>query len=239
MTTQANYPTIRPMGLDGMLVSFAGALSEPANRAALAFRAALAGASLPGVKEMSTSLVSVYIRFDPGVAEYDDLRAALRNMLASRSWLTEALPSGRTVWRVPTVYGGEHAPQLNEAAEVAGLSVAEAVDDLAATRVRVLAIGFAPGQPYMGLLGEHWNLPRQTALTPMVPPGALVLAIRQLVLFTNSSPTGWRHVGQTRFRNFDPAGDPVFALKPGDEMQFDPCPADSLETRPVRREGLP
>ena len=33
------WPCIRTVGVDGMLVSFGDALSEPANRAALAFRA--------------------------------------------------------------------------------------------------------------------------------------------------------------------------------------------------------
>jgi allophanate hydrolase subunit 1 len=69
--------------------------------------------------------------------------------------------------------------------------------------VRVLAVGFAPGQPYLGPLGEEWNLPRLKALQ-QVPAGALVQAISQFVLFTGPAPTGWRHVGQTAFRCFRP-----------------------------------
>ena len=37
----SDWPKIRTVGVDGMLVSFGDRLSEPANRAALAFRAAL------------------------------------------------------------------------------------------------------------------------------------------------------------------------------------------------------
>ena len=36
-----DWPKIRTVGLSGILVSFADKLSEPANRAALAFRAAI------------------------------------------------------------------------------------------------------------------------------------------------------------------------------------------------------
>jgi len=89
-----------------------------------------------------------------------------------------------------------------------------------AARVRVLTIGFAPGQPYMGELPEHWNIPRQQGLTPSVPAGALVVAIRQLIVFQNAAPTGWRHIGQTAFSLFRPDGDPPFALTPGDELTF-------------------
>jgi inhibitor of KinA len=86
--------------------------------------------------------------------------------------------------------------------------------------VRVLTIGFAPGQPYLGVLPERWDVPRQSALTSSVPEGALVTAIRQLIVFTAATPTGWRHIGQTAFRGFRPESDTPFALHPGDELQF-------------------
>ena len=86
--------------------------------------------------------------------------------------------------------------------------------------MRVLTIGFAPGQPYMGELAPHWDIPRQQGLTKSVPPGALVVAIRQLIIFTNASPTGWRHIGQTAFRTFRPGSDMPFPLSPGDELIF-------------------
>jgi allophanate hydrolase subunit 1 len=54
----------------------------------------------------------------------------------------------------------------------------------------------------------------------MVPAGALVVAISQLVLFSSATPTGWRHVGQTGIRLFQPDTAHPFALNPGDEMEF-------------------
>jgi allophanate hydrolase subunit 1 len=56
----------------------------------------------------------------------------------------------------------------------------------------------------------------------MVPRGALVLAIRQFVLFSSSTPTGWRHVGQTGIMLFRPEAETPFALRAGDELQFEP-----------------
>jgi len=223
-----DFPAIRTAGLSGMLVSFADALSEPANRAALAFRAALEGAAWDGVAETSTSLASTFLRFDPVALPHDELRARLQALLDSRNWYDAAMPSGRRLWRVPCVYGTDLAPQLAEAAAAAGLSESDAIDRISTTRVRVLTIGFAPGQPYLGPLGPEWNLPRQKDLTPMVPTGALVLAISQLVLFTAPAPTGWRHVGQTAFRCFQANRAAPFALTPGDEMLFDPASAQDL-----------
>ena len=152
----------------------------------------------------------------------------LLDLLKTRDWFNAPLPAGRTLWHVPTVYGTDLAPQLEEAAHVAGVDVDVAIKEISTSKVRVLTIGFAPGQPYMGELSETWNIPRQTGLTPSVPAGSLVIAIRQLIVFTNPSPTGWRHIGQTAWENFRPTSDQPFALSPGDELVFPSITRDAL-----------
>jgi KipI family sensor histidine kinase inhibitor len=213
-------PVIRPAGLTGVLVSFGDTLSEPANRAALAFSAAVARAGIDGVEECAPSLVSVFVQFDPLHLDLEVLVTRLTDLLDDQDWYAAPMPEGRRFIRVPTVYGTDLAPQLAEAAAAAGLSVEAAISQLSDARVRVQTIGFAPGQPYLGLLPEAWDIPRQTALTKAVPEGALVVAIRQLVLFSVANPTGWRHVGQTALRLFRPDSDTPFFLRPGDEVQF-------------------
>jgi len=213
---------IRPLGVDGLLISFGAELTEAANRAALAFRAAAEGADLPGLAEVATALTSVYLRLDLSRTDHASARATLEALLASRDWYDAALPQGRRLWRVPAVFGTELAPQLEEAATLAGLSPEDAVDAICAAPLRVQTIGFAPGQPYLGQLPPDWEIPRQTGLTPRVPVGALAVAIRQMVLFSVSTPTGWRHVGQTALRLFQPEKDDPFLLRPGDEVLFHP-----------------
>lgn len=222
-------PTIRTAGVDGMLISFADRLSEPANRAALAFRAAVEAEGWDGVEETSSSLVSAYLRFDPLHLSHDDLRGRLEALAESRDWRAADLPSGRRFWRIPTVFGTALAPQLGQAAEAAGMTEAEAVKSLSQARVRVQTIGFAPGQPYLGELPEAWDIPRQSQLTERIPVGALAVAIRQLVLFSVATPTGWQHVGQTAIRLFQPETDEPFLLRPGDEVQFVPTDPEKLE----------
>ena len=220
---EPGFPAIRTAGLNGMLVSFADSMSEPANRAALAFRAALNRAAPDGVEETASSLVSVFLHFDAARLKRADLRARLADLLASRDWYGAPLPPGRRLWRIPTIYGTDLAPQLDEAAAGAGLSAEQAIHDLGAARVRVLSIGFAPGQPYLGPLAPKWDLARQTRLTAQVPEGALVLAVRQFTLFAAPAPTGWRHVGQTAFRCFRRGERHPFPLAPGDEVRFEPA----------------
>ncbi|MFZ5961834.1 5-oxoprolinase subunit B family protein [Thalassococcus sp. BH17M4-6] len=233
--TDMSFPELRTVGLDGMLISFGDTLSEPANRAALAFRAAVEREGWDGVEETSTSLVSAFVRFDPLHLTHETLRARLKELLQSADWMAADLPEGRRFFRIPTVFGTDRAPQLAEAAEAAGLSEQEAIRSLSEARVRALTIGFAPGQPYLGELPDDWDIPRQQALTRSVPKGAVVVAIRQLVLFSVSTPTGWRHVGQTAFRLFRPDSDTPFVLRPGDEVQFvatEPDKLANMETDP-------
>ena len=226
-TAGAGWPRVAPLGTDGLLVSFGDTLDEAANRAALAFRAAAQQAGLDGLCETATSLASAYLRFDPDLDAPEDFVAAVTRLAQGRDWFAESLPQGRRLWRIPCVFGGDLAPQLTEAAAAAGLTPEAAVRSIAETRLRVQTIGFAPGQPYLGALGPEWEIPRQTALTDRIPVGALCVAIRQMVLFTVSTPTGWRHVGQTAFRGFRPGADAPLVLRAGDEVIFDPVPADA------------
>nr|WP_254892341.1 allophanate hydrolase subunit 1 [Roseovarius sp. A-2] len=231
----ARFPRIGRVGLDGLLVSFGETLSEPANRAALAFRAAVEQVTPEGVEESTTSLVSTFLRFDALRIEAADLRAELQTLLDSRDWYAADLPEGRSFWRIPTVYGTDLAPQLAEAAKAAGLTEQAAAQEIASTRVRVQTIGFAPGQPYLGELPEAWDIPRQTALTDRVPTGALAVAIRQLVLFSVTTPTGWRHIGQTAFRLFRPDAEAPFVLRPGDEVIFEATDRETYDR--LRKDG--
>lgn len=227
--SDSKFPIIRHAGFDGFLVSFGDRLSEAGNRAALAFRGALETAGIGGLKETSTSLVSAYLRFDPLEVAHEDMREQLESLLASRDWQAAPLPAGRRLWRVPAVFGGAAGPQLEEAADLAGLSVEEAIAEIASTPVRVQTIGFAPGMPYLGALPERWNIPRQTQLTAEVPAAGVCIAIRQLVLFPGKTPTGWRHIAQTKLRLFRPETDTPFLLRPGDEVLFQPVAQDNLD----------
>jgi KipI family sensor histidine kinase inhibitor len=229
LETPASWPRIRTLGVDGVLVSFGDRLSEPANRAALALRDAIERAGWDGIEESTSSLVSTYVRFDPLHCDAATVIARLRPLLDSRDWTAAALPQGRKLWRLPTVYGSTLAPQLTEAAALAGMTPEAAIAELAATHLTVRTIGFAPGQPYLGDLPPHWDIPRQTALTPRVPVGAVTVAIRQIVLFAVSAPTGWRHVGQTAFALFRPEAAEPFVLRPGDAVIFDPVPPETLD----------
>ncbi len=216
------------IGLTGLVVRFGDALSDPANRAAIAFGAALREADWTGVSEVSSSLVSAFVRFDPFVLPHSELEARLRELVSARDWTGADLPRGRRLHEIPCAFGGEAGPQFDDLRARAGLSRDAAVAELTGTPVRVLALGFAPGQGYLGLLPERWDAPRLAELH-MAPQGALLLALRQFIVFTDASRTGWPWVGSTAFRSFRPEADDPFPLRPGDEVRFQEVPESEIE----------
>ncbi|MEJ8562891.1 carboxyltransferase domain-containing protein [Yoonia sp. GPGPB17] len=217
MTANEHAPEISPLGVDGVLIRFSRILTEEANARALSFRDLVDEAAIPGVTEVASSLVSVRVGFAPEATNRQAVTKALVALIDTHK--TDDF-GPRRLWRIPAVFGAEFAPQLDEAAGLAGLTPAQAVAQIEATTVRVIAIGFAPGQPYLGMLPPQWNIPRQTELTKSLPRGALITAVRQLIIWAADAPTGWRHIGQTAFRVYLPEKPIPFAFEPGDAVQF-------------------
>lgn len=217
MSEPLSPPDIRPLGVDSILVRFARTLTAEANQRALAFRDQLSRMQLQGVTEVASSLVSVRVAFDPAETTRDTVTAAVQTACHD---LADAVATPKRRWDIPVAFGPDHAPQLAEAAALAGVTPDQAIAEIEAQTLRVIAVGFAPGQPYLGMLPPHWDIPRQTALTEKMPNGALVAAVRQLIIFAADAPTGWRHIGQTAFRVYRPDADDPFPLVPGDAVRF-------------------
>lgn len=228
MNTSLPEPELRPLGVDGILVRFARTLTEAANARALGFCEQVRNATITGVTEVASSLVSVRVGFDPHATNRIRVTQAINDLLASEQ-ATDNSP--KRLWRIPTAFGPAFAPQLNEVAALAGISPEQAVAEVEATTVRVIAIGFAPGQPYLGMLPPNWNVPRQTDLTDSLPRGALICAVRQLIIWAADAPTGWRHIGQTAFRVYLPETAEPFAFEPGDAVQF--CAVSDSDFRDI------
>ncbi|MEM9523443.1 MAG: carboxyltransferase domain-containing protein [Pseudomonadota bacterium] len=221
---------ILPLGQDGIVVRFSlYPAPEIAGAVQMFFHEAVR-LTIPGIVEIAPGLTSVLLRFDPAKISRAEAMRAMRRLALAVPDETVSPPLPRRRWTIPAAFGGRYGPDLENAAQAAGMTVRAAVTDLTSTELRVLAIGFAPGQPYLGLLPKHWDFPRQAHLTPRVPAGAIVAAVRQLVLFSSDSATGWRQVGQAAFRPFQPQADTPFPLRPGDALRFAAVDHGTFET---------
>ncbi len=225
---EAGFPRVLPMGLSGMLVQFSDRLDDGANRAALAFRARLMDERMSGVEEIASSLGGVFLRLDSLAANRDAIEARLLALLTAEH-VNPGAADGARRWSIPVAFDGTAGPDLVEVAAQMGCDPKAAVAELTAIPLRVMALGFAPGLPYMGILPERWDIPRKAGLTPRVPAGGVVVAVRQAIIFPTETPTGWWHVGQSAFRGFRPEAHEPFLLRPGDEVLLRPVSEGELK----------
>jgi KipI family sensor histidine kinase inhibitor len=234
----AGLPEVLAAGPEAILVRFALRAEPAAMAAAQALAARLTTAPPAGVREIVPALVSVQIGFDSAVSD----RATLAQELLARARaivsVPAVLPEPARRWIIPAAFGGQDGPQLEETAALAGLSARAAVEAICDADLRILAIGFAPGQPYIGLLPEEWDLPRMQALNPAVPAGAVVVAVRQIVMFGAQSATGWRQVARAAFRSFVPGRESPMPLRAGDAIRYATAPADEIARLAETPDGL-
>ncbi|MCS6848067.1 MAG: 5-oxoprolinase subunit PxpB [Anaerolineae bacterium] len=203
---------ICPMGEAALLIECTLNDVATANAHALALAEVL-----PAEWRPLPAIRSVLIRFDPLRDAYDEVQARVRRALAGIA--PDALPAGRQV-TIPVRYGGEHGPDLEDAAHRLGLAPDELIAQHTAQPRRVLMIGFAPGFPYIGPLPASLTLPRRATPRAAVPAGSVAIAAGMTGIYPSQLPGGWHLIGRTEVVLFDPAREPPALLQPGDRVQF-------------------
>lgn len=118
---------------------------------------------------------------------------------------------------VPVVYDGE---DLQEAAELLGLSADELRQRHQDEAWTVAFCGFAPGFGY--LTGERypWDVPRRSTPRTKVPAGSVALAGEFTGVYPRESPGGWQLLGRALVDAFDLDRDPPALLAPGARVRF-------------------
>ena len=218
---QLPNPLIVPLGDRGLLVRFAGALSDEANFATLKFASRLRQQTPEGVTETDPNLVSVLLKYDPTQVDFDRLAGEVRLLLGQPERHRSAVPKRH---QIAVSFGGEDGPDLAEVSKKLKLSQKDFIAAHNARPLRVLTTGFAPGFVYCGFHPEHLQLPRRTSTRPLVPAGTVLFAAGQTAITATALPTGWHVIGRTDFRNFDPQKDPPTQLREGDEIVFEAKP---------------
>jgi KipI family sensor histidine kinase inhibitor len=84
----------------------------------------------------------------------------------------------------------------------------------------VYALGFRPGFPFLGVVDPRLAAPRRPAPRPRVAAGSVGVAGRQTGVYPSDGPGGWRILGRTPLRVFDPGREPAFLLRAGDRVRF-------------------
>jgi len=203
---------IRPFGESALLVELGSA------ERAQALAASIRDNTIGGIVAVVPGAESVLVELDPWEIESERVAHALEGRLARTA---ELAPIGR-LRRILVIYGGEHGPDLADVAELCGLTQAEVIERHAATELRVLFLGFAPGFAYLGGLPDELHVPRLATPRTRTPAGSVAIAGSMSGIYPADLPGGWRVIGRTSLVLFDPRGDPPAYLAPGDTVRFEP-----------------
>ena len=119
-------------------------------------------------------------------------------------------------------FGGDAGPDLADVARHAGVEPERAVSLFTAAEYLVYFVGFATCFPYLGGLPAELATPRLAAPRSMVPAGSVAIGGPQAGVYPLPSPGGWRLIGRTALRLFDPEAAPPPLLHMGDRVRFLP-----------------
>ncbi len=215
--------SIRAQGDRCLSIDFGDKISVDVGLTCLSAASALREASLSGVTDVTPSYTAVAVHYTTSaqdtVPAFDRLSAEIGRLL------DRGLPAASTPSReieIPVCYGGEHGPDLAMIAQITGLSQAEVVALHTAPGSMVFMLGFAPGNPYIGVHDAALNIPRRDVPRTAVPQGSVAIANRQTTIYPNRLPGGWHIIGATPLKLFEAGRSPPTLLMPGDRLRFTP-----------------
>ena len=162
---------------------------------------------------------SALLRFDPLKTAPAEVEKVAEAMLARGEFMLIAGNTPRRLIEIPTTYDG---PDLADTAERSHVSVAELIALHAEREYTAYFLGFLPGTAYCGRLDPRIVAPRLERPRERVPAGSVAIADGQTIVYPLASPGGWRLIGRTETRMFDPSADDPVRIRAGDRVRFVP-----------------
>jgi inhibitor of KinA len=174
---------------------------------------------LAGIRNLHPAYCSLLIAFDPLKISHDELERTLTRHVRRLEDL--AVPEAREV-QIPVCYGGAYGPDLDEVSALHDISPERVIELHTATTYLVYFLGFVPGFAYLGELPQALVTPRLTTPRRSVPAGSVGIAGNQTGVYPFTTPGGWRLLGRTPLRMFQPGQKELSLLTIGDRVRFVP-----------------
>jgi KipI family sensor histidine kinase inhibitor len=174
---------------------------------------------LAGVRNLHPAFRSLLVKFDPLQWTHDELEGELRARVEELD--SETVREPRMV-EIPVCYGEEFGPDLEDVAQMHGITPQEIVKLHATQTYTTFFLGFVPGFAYLGDLPEKLLTARLATPRKVVPAGSVGIAGRQTGVYPFVTPGGWRLLGRTPLKMFQPERSGMCLLSLGDRVRFVP-----------------
>lgn len=217
---QYSHTRYLPFGENALLVEFGNAISLEINRKVIALAEAVLKAEIQGVEETVPTYRSLLVRYDPLKTAYEKLVFRIKDIERTLNDFVKEIESRKIT--VPVVYGGEYGSDLVYVAQFHGLTEEDVIRLHSEREYRVYMIGFIAGFPYLGEVPDKIATPRLETPRLKVPAGSVGIAEKQTGIYPCEAPGGWRIIGRTPLKLFEPLLQPPALLKPRDTVKFKP-----------------
>lgn len=221
-TAQPDGVQFQPASDQSLLIYFGRQIAPDAHQRVRKLLRLLEQKPIAGVRNLNPAYCSILVSFDALQLNHADLEEILRASIHRLDALR--IPKGREL-KIPTCYGGEFGPDLNEVASLHGITPAQAIELHASATYVVYFLGFVPGFAYLGELPEALATPRLDSPRRNTPPGSVGIAGTQTGVYPFSTPGGWRLIGRTPIAMFRPDRKAMSFLAIGDRVRFTPISA--------------
>ena len=205
------------MGESCLSIVFEEKIDREVNAKCIAIARSLESSVTAGIRDVVPSYNAVTVHFDPLRVDRSYLETEFRRLAAADAPSAAAEPEPV---KIPVTYGGESGPDLTAVAEYGGCSEQDVIQLHASTIYRVYMLGFLPGFAYMGSVAPRIAMPRLETPRMRVASGSVGIAGMQTGIYPCETPGGWRIIGRTSTKVFDPARAHPFLLKAGDRVRF-------------------
>lgn len=212
----------QPASDQSLLIYFGQRMTPDAHQSVRKLLRLLKQKPVSGVRNLNPAYSSILVTFDALRLNHADLEEILRGYVQRLDALR--IPKGREL-KIPTCYGGEFGPDLNEVASLHALTPAQAIELHASVTYTVYFLGFVPGFAYLGELPEALATPRLNTPRRSTSPGSVGIAGNQTGVYPFATPGGWRLIGRTPIAMFRPDRKAMSFLSIGDRVRFTPISA--------------
>ncbi len=173
----------------------------------------------PGIIDIVPAFCSLLVRYDPLILDFDSLSSYLSGALEN---IGDVDLRTKHIVEIPVCYGGDFGPDIDFVAEHAGLSVEEVIEIHSQHDYLIDMLGFLPGFAYLGGLDPRIHTPRLEIPRTRIEAGAVGIGGAQTGLYPLASPAGWRIIGRSPARPYDPDRKNPILYQAGDYIRFVP-----------------
>ena len=205
-------------GDSALVIQFGNEISVEVNKKIRKMMDDIKKENIDGIVELVPTYCSLLINYDVLKIDYNALTEKLKKFLSNNEATVE--DEEVTLIEIPTLYNDECGPDLEYVAEYNKLSKEEVIKIHTGTDYLVYMLGFMPGFTYLGGMSEKIATPRLESPRLQIYPGSVGIAGKQTGMYPSMSPGGWRIIGRTPLKLYNPDSDIPVYISSGDYIRY-------------------